>query len=47
MKLRPNGFPRYQDKSSSLSALVNKFLRNNCYSACKIDPLSRGIGVQK
>jgi integrase len=29
MQLRPNGFPRYQDKSSSLSALVNKFLRNN------------------
>jgi integrase len=29
MKLRPNGFPRYQDKSSSLSALVNKFLGDN------------------
>ena len=29
MKLRPKGFPRYQDKSSSLSATVNKFLRVN------------------
>jgi integrase len=29
MKLRPNGFPRYQDKSSSLSATVNKFFRDN------------------
>jgi integrase len=29
MQLRPSGFPRYQDKSSSLSALVNKFLHNN------------------
>jgi hypothetical protein len=29
MKMRPNGFPRYQDKSSSLSALVNKFFGDN------------------
>lgn len=29
MKLHPNGFPRYRDKSSSLSALVNKFLHVN------------------
>ena len=29
MKLRPQGFPRYRDKSSSLSATVNKFLRVN------------------
>jgi integrase len=29
MKLRPKGFPRYRDKSSSLSATVNKFLRVN------------------
>jgi integrase len=29
MKLRPQGFPRYRDKSSSLSAIVNKFLRQN------------------
>lgn len=26
MKLRPDGFPRYRDKASSLSATVNKFL---------------------
>ena len=26
MKLRPDGFPRYRDKASSLSAAVNKFL---------------------
>ena len=26
MKLRPKGFPTYRDKSSSLSALVNKYL---------------------
>ncbi|RED25781.1 phage integrase family protein [Rhodopseudomonas thermotolerans] len=26
MKLRPSGFPNYRDKSSSLSALVNKYL---------------------
>lgn len=26
MKLRPHGFPRYRDKSSSLSALMNKYL---------------------
>jgi integrase len=29
MRLRPKGFPRYRDKSSSLSATVNKFLRVN------------------
>jgi integrase len=29
MKPRPQGFPRYRDKSSSLSATVNKFLRVN------------------
>jgi integrase len=29
MKLRPQGFPRYRDKSSSLSATVNKFLHVN------------------
>jgi integrase len=29
MKLRPQGFPRYRDKSSSLSATVNKFLSVN------------------
>jgi integrase len=29
MKLRPNGFPRYRDKSSSLSATLNKFLLEN------------------
>jgi integrase len=29
MKLRPEGFPRYRDKSSSLSATVNKFLTMN------------------
>jgi integrase len=29
MKLRPQGFPRYRDKSASLSATVNKFLRVN------------------
>ena len=29
MKLRPQGFPCYRDKSSSLSATVNKFLRVN------------------
>jgi integrase len=29
MKLRPNGFPRYHDKSSSLSATLNKFLLEN------------------
>jgi integrase len=26
MKLRPDGFPRYRDKASALSATVNKFL---------------------
>jgi integrase len=26
----PDGFPRYQDSSASLSATVNKFLRGNC-----------------
>jgi hypothetical protein len=29
MKLRPDGFPRYRDKSSSLSATLNKFLLEN------------------
>jgi integrase len=29
MKLRPNGFPTYRDKSSSLSGLVNKYLANH------------------
>jgi integrase len=29
MKSRPQGFPRYRDKSSSLSATVNKFLHVN------------------
>ncbi len=29
MKLRPHGFPRYRDKSSSLSATLNKFLIEN------------------
>jgi integrase len=29
MRLRPDGFPRYRDKSSSLSATLNKFLLEN------------------
>lgn len=29
MKLRPQGFPRYRDKSSGLSGTLNKFLREN------------------
>ncbi len=29
MKRRPNGFERYRDKSSSLSATINKFLEEN------------------
>jgi integrase len=29
MRKRPNGFPRYRDKSSSLSATVNKYLADN------------------
>ncbi|MCC8978916.1 tyrosine-type recombinase/integrase [Bradyrhizobium acaciae] len=29
MKLRPDGFPRYRDKSSALSATLNKFLLEN------------------
>lgn len=29
LKLRPDGFPRYRDKASSLSAAVNKFLGKN------------------
>jgi integrase len=29
MKLRPEGFPRYRDKSSSLSATLNKYLEEN------------------
>jgi integrase len=29
MKLRPNGLPRYRDKSSSLSSTLNKFLLEN------------------
>lgn len=35
MKRRPQGFPRYRDKSSSLSATVNKFLRVNGLRATK------------
>jgi integrase len=29
MRLQPHGFPRYRDKSASLSSTVNKFLREN------------------
>ena len=29
MKLRPDGFPRYRDKSSGLSATLNKYLSEN------------------
>ena len=29
MSLEPKGFPRYQTSSASLSATVNKFLREN------------------
>ena len=29
MRERPNGFPRYRDKSSNLSATVNKYLAEN------------------
>jgi hypothetical protein len=29
MKLRPQGFPRYRDKASNLSAEVNKYLLEN------------------
>jgi len=29
MQKRPQGFPRYRDKSSNLSAVVNKYLLNN------------------
>jgi hypothetical protein len=29
MKLRPEGFPRYRDKSSNLSATLNKYLLEN------------------
>jgi integrase len=29
MTLRPEGFPRYRDKSSSLSATLNKYLTEN------------------
>jgi integrase len=29
MKLRPEGFPRYRDKSSGLSATLNKYLSEN------------------
>ncbi len=29
MRLRPEGFPRYRDKSASLSATLNKFLAEN------------------
>jgi integrase len=28
MKLHPKGFPRHRDRSSSLSALLNKYLKN-------------------
>lgn len=29
MKLRPQGFPRYRDKSSSMSGTLNKYLKEN------------------
>jgi integrase len=29
MKIRPQGFPRYRDKASNLSATVNKYLLEN------------------
>ncbi|MGB3644594.1 MAG: DUF6538 domain-containing protein [Mesorhizobium sp.] len=29
MKKHPNGFPKYRDRGASLSALVNKYLRNH------------------
>ena len=29
LRLHPNGFPRYRDKSSNLSATLNKFLTEN------------------
>lgn len=29
MRRHPNGFPRYQDKGDTASALINKFLENN------------------
>jgi len=29
MKLRPNGFPHYRDKTATLSAVVNKYLTNH------------------
>jgi len=35
MKLRPKGFPRYRDKSASLSATVNKFLSLNGFRPTK------------
>lgn len=39
MKLRPNGFPLYRDRSASLSALVNKFLSNNGLRPTKLHSL--------
>jgi hypothetical protein len=29
LKLHPEGFPRYRDKGGALSAVVNKYLRDN------------------
>jgi integrase len=39
MKLRPHGFPIYRDKSSSLSALVNKYLRTHGLRPSKLQSL--------
>jgi len=35
MKLHPHGFPRYRDKSASLSGYVNKFLSGNGFRPTK------------
>ena len=35
MKKRPNGFPRYRDKSSNLSATLNKYLWENALRPTK------------
>ena len=35
MKLRPEGFPRYRDKSSNLSATLNKYLLENALRPTK------------
>jgi len=40
MKLRPQGFPLYRDKSASLSTTVNKFLRVSGRRPTKITPSS-------